>query len=322
METKKYGAKSKDCTIIILSYNTKEVTDICLKKAEASAAECKKRHGNEIKIVVVDNGSKDGSCEMIRSGHPQVTLVSLPENVGYSRGNNLAMKQADTPFILLLNNDAYLREDTIRKALEYMEKNPSCDALCVKLLYPDGGFQPFGGSLPTPLRTIFWTLGIESLPVIKHFIHPIYQYTPGFFDQEQQMEWCSTGFFLMRRKVYDITGGFDDRLFLYMEDVEWCKRIKEGHFKICYTPSINIVHLGGFTCKKFSRGILLQRHIEGMLHFHKTHYKNTFGIISMCLLSGMMLRAFFYAIIRQREMANAYNDLLKKYRRGDFSSKT
>lgn len=187
--------KNQDCTIIILSYNTNEVTDICLKKAEASKAHCEKNPGNSIKIVVVDNGSHDGSVEMIRKKHPETELISLPENIGYPKGNNLAMKDASTPFILLLNDDAYLNEDTIQRALEFMDRKQPCDALCVRLTYPDGGFQPFGGSLPTPLKTIFWNFGLGSAPIIKHFISPIYQYDPGYFKKEQRMEWCSTGFF-------------------------------------------------------------------------------------------------------------------------------
>lgn len=314
MEIKKENLKNNNCTIIILSFNEKDVTDTCLEKTEIAARYSKKMLGNEIEIVVVDNGSRDGSCEMIEDKHPGVKLVSLPENVGYPRGNNLAMKEADTPYILLLNNDSYLKEETVKNALEYIEKKPSCDALCVKLTYPDGSFQPYGGNLPTPWRTLCWTFGIESLPLIKHLVRPIYQYTPSFFDKEQEMEWCTTGFFLMKKKIYDATKGFDERLFLYMEDVEWCKRMKESHFKICYTPSIDIVHLGGFTCKKMSKGTLLQRHVEGMLHFHKVHYPGTFGIISRCLLAGMMLRAFFYVIIRQPEKANAYREVLKKNR--------
>lgn len=312
MESRKENLGNKDCTVIILSYNTKDVTDVCLQKAEASANQCKKNTGNSIKIIIVDNGSNDGSCEMIKEKHPNVQLISLSENIGYSRGNNLAMKQAKTNFILLLNNDAYLEKNTLESALEFMTKKPSCDALCVKLIYPGGGFQPFGGSLPTPLRTIFWTFGLESVPILKRLIRPIYQYDPNFFAKDQQTEWCSTGFFLMRKKVYDATRGFDDRLFLYMEDVEWCKRIKDNNFKICYTPSIAIVHLGGFTCKKFSKRILLQRHVEGLLHFHKVHYPKTYNAISGCLFAGMMLRYVFYAIIKQSEKADAYNEMLKK----------
>ena len=312
MPIRNVNSNNQNCTIIILSYNTKDITDTCLRKAKAAAAYSKKILGNEITIVVVDNNSQDGSCEMIKKKYSDVHSMFLAENVGCSRGNNLAMVEVSTPFILLLNSDAYLNKDTLEKSLEYMANNQSCDVLCVRQIYRDGRFQPFGGSLPTPWRTIFWTLGIESLPVIKHFIHPIYQYTPSFFDKEQHMEWCSTAFFMLRKKVYEKTGGFDESLFLFVEDMEWCKRIKDNHFAICYTPSISIVHLGGSTSKKLSQIVLLERHTEGMLYFHKVHYPRSLRCISRFLFAGMMLRAAFYAVIGKNEKAKAYKKIMEK----------
>ncbi len=312
MLTRNVNLNNQDCAIIILSYNTKDVTDICLKKAKTAAVYSKKNLGNEIKIIVLDNNSQDGSSGMIKEKYPDIHSIFLKKNVGCSRGNNLAMKEADTPFVLLLNSDAYLNKDTLEKSLKYMANNQSCDVLCVRQIYQDGKNQPFGGSLPTPWRTIFWALGIESLPAIKYFINPIYQYTPSFFDKEQRMEWCSTAFFLARKKVYEKTGGFDNNLFFYMEDVEWCKRIKDNSFSICYTPSISIVHLGGFTSKKLSQIVLLERHIEGMLYFHKIHYPRTLPCVSLFLFVGMLLRAVLYSLIGKSEKAIAYKKMLGK----------
>jgi GT2 family glycosyltransferase len=298
--------ESLDCAIIILSYNTKEVTDECLAKAEIAVRHVEESLKNRVHIIVVENGSKDGSAEMIRKKHPGVHLICLEENVGYSRGNNTALKKVTTPFILLLNSDAYLREETLTKSIQYMNKCSFCDILSARLVYPDGSFQAFSGFLPTPFRTIRWSFLIESIPIIKNMIKPLYQYKKSFYTKARVLDWATTGFFFMRKDVYDKTGGFDETLFLYMEDVEWCQRIKNNNFKICYSPAIDIVHLGGFTTKKLPSKELLQRHIEGVKHFYSVHYPGSMQLVMACLMLGMIIRAIVYTISFQQKKAKPY----------------
>lgn len=302
--------QNTDCTIIILSYNTKEVIDECLTQTEIATQYAEKILGNKISTVVVDNGSKDGSAEMIRKNHPSVHLVALEENVGYGRANNMVLKKTETPFILLLNSDAFIRKETIVKAITYMTKNPSCDALGTKLVYPDGSFQASAGYLPTPFRTIRWAFGLESAPFLKNLIQPFYQYNQNFYKKERELEWASTGCFFLKKKVYDVTLGFDERLFLYMEDVEWCQRIKNNKLKICYSPEIDIVHLGGFSSKKLSNKELLRRHIEGLKHFHSVHYPKTKKLVLWCIMVGMGLRGVLYTLFFRQEKAKPYLDVV------------
>lgn len=303
--------ENKDCTVIILSYNTKDVTDECLSKVEASVAYCEKELGNKVDVVVVDNGSSDGSADMIRSKYPHVTLKALEKNVGYPKGNNIAMREAQTPYMLLLNSDSYVRVHTLADSLMYMQRHPGCDILSARLLYLDGSFQSFGGYLPTPFRTIRWAFGFESIPFFKRFMHPIYQRKQSFYRKERLMDWATTGFFLLRKKVYDLTQGFDESLFLYMEDVEWCRRIKDKNLKICYSPDIDIVHLGGFSAKKLPSANLLRRHAEGVLYFHKIHYPRAVRLVAFCLVLGFGIRALFFALLLQTSKATTYWSLIE-----------
>lgn len=296
----------QDCTVVILSYNSKDVTDECLTKVEEAVSYAREKLGATIDVVVVDNGSSDGSADMVRERHVGTRLTALHENVGYPKGNNMAMRTITTPYILLLNSDAYVRTTTLADALEYMAGHPEYDILSARLVYPDGSFQASAGYLPTPFRSIRWMFGIESIPIIKYCIRPFHQYKKSFYAHERNLEWASTGFFLLRKKVYDVTHGFDENLFLYMEDVEWCKRIYDNHFTIRYVPQIDIVHLGGFSARKLPTRELVMRHIEGMRYFHKVHYPKTLKLVTLCLVVGMGIRALFYTLILQSHKAAVY----------------
>ena len=208
MELNEKYKQGIDCTIVILSYNTKDVTFECLKRVEISRQYFSRKLQKKADIVVVENGSKDGSLEMIKENYPEVKLIALEKNVGYPRGNNLAMEKVTSPYILLINSDTYLKEETLAQAYEYMEENLACDVLSARLVYLDGSFQAFSGFLPTPFRSIRWSFLIESIPVINKLIKPLYQYDKSFYKEEKQFDWVTTGFFFMRKKVYEVTGGF------------------------------------------------------------------------------------------------------------------
>src|SRR5579871_4453446 len=143
-----------NCTIVILSYNVKNVTDICISKALAAKKYAESILENEITITVVDNGSPDNTAAMIRKKYKNVELVALKENVGASAGYNAGLRVAQSPFILIINSDTYLEEDTVLKSLQYMKSHKKTDVLMVRLVDEHQEFRPYGGHLPTPARTI------------------------------------------------------------------------------------------------------------------------------------------------------------------------
>ncbi len=290
-----------DLTVIILSYNTRAVTSRYLSYLEKSVRVCRRALGNRIQVLVIDNHSSDGTVALIRTRFPQVKILAQKTNLGYSRGNNLALKRARTPYILLLNSDVFVKSDTLLNSLKYISQNRDCDVLCLKLENPDGSPQTSWGFLPTPPRTVLWTLGLENLPLARNLIRPIYprHWVTG-------LEWFSTSFFLIKRQVYQKTGGFDPGLFLFMEDVEWCHRIRAAGLNICYNRHLRVVHLRGFTTKKLSPRDLLTRNLDGLLHFHRRHYRNTAGLVNGFLIFGMQIRSFYYFLTGRPELAGAY----------------
>jgi len=299
---------SLDCTIIILSFNSKEVTDTCLAKVEKAIYHANKHIGNRTKVIVVDNASSDGSAEMIRYKYPFVELMALKKNIGYAAGNNLAMKTVKTPYILLMNSDIYIEEESLTKTYAYQRDHEDYDILVSRYVSVDKSIQKAGGYLPTPFKIIAWACGVESLPVLKKFWPKIYGHNPEFYTQTGTTEWFSPCFWLMKTEVFTRTHGFDEKLFFHMVDAEWCHRIHAQGMIIHFTPSVEVVHLGGASSKGLELK-LIKDNFQGLLYFCRKHYPHSLASISWVLKVGLTLRSFLFKLIGKKELAATYSEI-------------
>lgn len=284
-----------DLSVIILSYNTRDITDKCLAKLELAKNYCEKKFGNKVKIIVLDNASQDGSSQMIKQDYSGVKLIVSKENLGFSKGNNLVMKQVKTPFILLLNSDVYLEEQSLYKTLAYFRVNLNCDVLGAKLTYSDSRLQPSAGFLPDPLNIISWILGFGGF-------HPKQR---AFFSKAHKVGWIMGAFFAFRRKVFDKTLGFDENLFMHMEEVEWCKRIWDLGFKIWYNPQIEAVHLHGASTK-FDLFSSFLNELKGIKYYLKKHYSLLYYPVKIFLWLGLLLRIIVFSLLKKTDRARVY----------------
>ena len=142
-------------SIVILSFNTKDITLRCLDKLRISKEYCEKKLNNKVNVIVIDNGSMDNSAQEIKTKYKWVKLLALTENTGFSKGNNIGMSKTKDPFILLLNSDVYLNEESLYKTLAYFRVNLNCDVIGARLNYSDGRLQPSAGNLPSFLNITF-----------------------------------------------------------------------------------------------------------------------------------------------------------------------
>lgn len=300
---------SKNCSIVILSYNTKDITDTAIEKAKIAAAHAIDSLKNNVEIIVVDNASTDGTVEMIKKKHNDVKLIALKENKWVSGGYNEGMKAAKYQYILLMNNDTYLFQDSILNSINWMEKNKQASVVIARLYDKDKNFVSYAGALPTPLKTILWVLGVESLPFIKNKLQRIYKTKDEkSFQKDMQIGWIPTCFLFMRREVFEKTGGEDENIPLYMEDLDFCKSINDLGFQIWYTPSIEAIHLGGKSTKDLMKlQSLLQKQYDGVLYYQKKHHPKTTALVKAFIILGLKMRAFTYFLLGQTEMAKAYN---------------
>ncbi len=298
-----------DLSVVVLSYNTKEITGRCLGKLKIAKDYCEGKLKNKIEVIVLDNGSSDGSAGL-KKEYPWVSLIASKENLGFAKGNNVAMAKSKSPYILLLNSDVYLEEDSLYKALAYFRVNLNCDCLGVKLSYASGRLQPSSGNLPTPLNIVFWILGLSLIPVLKQLVSPFHPNDKRYFSKAHPVGWVMGAFFMLKREIYIKTGGFDENLFMHMEEVEWCKRIREGGYKIWYAPQISVVHLHGASTN-FDLSLSFLNELKGIRYYLLKHYRVFYLFVKLFLILGLILRVIAFSLLGKTKRSKVYLDGLK-----------
>lgn len=301
----KLGQENLNLSIIILSFNTKDITLRCLDKLKISKEYCEKRLKNKVEVIVIDNGSMDGSAQEIKHRYKWVKLLALKENTGFSKGNNIGMQKTKNPFILLLNSDVYLLEESLYKTLAYFRVNLNCDVIGARLNYSDGRLQPSAGNLPNFLNLISWIFSLGFIPLINKLIPPFHPKNKSYFSKAHKVGWVMGAFFAIRRKVFDATSGFDENLFMHMEEVEWCKRIKDNKFKTWLVPQIEVVHLHGASTN-FDLSPSFLNELKGIKYYLKKHYPFAYFFIKVFLLMGLLIRVIIFSLLKRSQRAKVY----------------
>lgn len=248
-------------SVIILSYNTREVTLKCLEFLYLT-------QGHDFETIVVDNASNDGSAEAIAKWYPQVRLIRSKENLGFARGNNLAMKEAKGDLFLLLNSDGFVFEDTLTKATGKMAELKA-DTLGCSLLNPDGTLQPSWGYFPTLPRVAMLMTFVDNFPIIRDVVPSIHVRSEMRYQTAQAVDWVMGAFVLLKREVWEKTGGLDESYFMYGEEMEWMYRMKQAGYRVYYTPEARMVHLGGASTKSAAKMFISE--MRGYRYWYSKH---------------------------------------------------
>jgi len=242
-------------------------------------------------VWVVDNNSVDGSVAMIKDKFPSVKLVASKHNLGFSKGNNLAVKKSKGEYTLLLNPDTLVEEDTFEKVLEFMDANPNAGGLGVKMVDGKGNFLPESKrSLPTPSVAFYKIFGLSSLfPKSKRFG----KYHCGHLNKNEnhEIEILSGAFMLMRKSALDKVGLLDEDFFMYGEDIDLSYRLIKGGYKNYYFANTRIIHYKGESTKKSSVNYVFVFY-NAMIIFAKKHFssKNA-SIFSFLIKIAIYFRA-------------------------------
>lgn len=230
-----------DLCIIIVSWNTRSFLEDCLNSLLPEI------DSKIVKVIVVDNGSSDGSQAMLETCFPGVQLIHAGANIGFARANNLALPQVASPFVLFLNPDTVVLKGTIDAMLSYIRSNSMVGAIGCKLIYPDGPVQPLGLQwFPTPFREF-----VKMLLVSDKAPKSIAKLLP-YHDPEKSgfVSKIYGAAFLARADVLNRLGGFDERFFMYCEDVDLSRRILDAGWKLYYLSEIQIIHRCGGASEK------------------------------------------------------------------------
>jgi hypothetical protein len=239
---KKSSTKNPRLSIVVLSYNTREILHKCLLSLNKVRGEI------AFEVIVVDNGSNDGSVDLVKNNFPQIRLIENKINRGFAGGNNSARGYCKGKYVLFLNSDTQVFENTLKSTVEYLDKHKSVGALTCKLLLP-------GGGLDKDARRAFvnpW-IGLTHLflrldrifPKSKIFARYWYGYVPE--DKIHTVDVIQGAYFLTKKSLLDSLGWFDEDYFMDGEDIDLCWRIRQKGYKIVYYPKVSIIHFKGLS---------------------------------------------------------------------------
>jgi GT2 family glycosyltransferase len=229
-----------DISIVIVSFNTRDLTRECLAAVLGE--------GIQAEVVVVDNASRDGSADMVEREFPRVKLIRSQTNLGFGNANNLGFGVCSGRYLVLLNTDAFLAPGALVRAITHMDQTPAAGLGGARLKSRDGTDQPSARSFPTPWLELFTFSGLSAkYPGSRLFGH--LDRTWADPDAASQVDWVRGGFSIIRREALDQVGVFDPRYFLYYEEVDLSRRIRQAGWEIWYWPDIVVTHIGGESSK-------------------------------------------------------------------------
>lgn len=260
----------KDLSVIIVNYNVKHFVDQCLRSVQVAI------QGLDAEVFVVDNNSVDGSVAFLREHYPWVKLIVNRENLGFAKANNVAIRQSTGRYVLLLNPDTIVQEDTLRKCVEFLDAHPDAGSLGVRMVNGEGQFLPESKrSLPTPRVAFYKIFGLSKLfPRSREFGRYHLTYLPE--NQTASVEVLSGAYMMLRRDTLDQIGLLDEDYFMYGEDVDLSYRVTQGGWKNYYFAGTQIVHYKGESTKKGSLNYVLVFY-NAMLIFVRKHFSRGQG---------------------------------------------
>ena len=261
-------------SIVIVNYNVRPYLEQCLQSVQ------KALEGIEGEVFVVDNHSSDDSVEVVRNSYPWVHLIANDENMGFARANNLAIRQSEGEYVLLLNPDTVVESDTLRQVLQFMSDHPQAGGAGVMMHNADGTLAPESRrAVPTPWVACLKMLGITRRYYMSHLP----------WDKPARIEVISGAFCFLRRKALDQVGLLDEDFFMYGEDIDLSYRLLKGGWENWYVPA-SIIHYKGRSTQK-SDFRYVHVFYQAMLIFFRKHYSHLSLIYTLPIKAAIYFRA-------------------------------
>jgi N-acetylglucosaminyl-diphospho-decaprenol L-rhamnosyltransferase len=276
-----------DIAIIIVNWNTCALLEECLHSV---AADLEASGLESAEVIVVDNGSTDGSVEMIRSGHPWVRVLVNEANVGFARANNQAFRFQPSDFYLLLNSDARLLPGTTARLLAELKSSEQVAVVGAALVNEDYTFQASFSRYPTVGSLIAQLLGLAPLLYGRHF--PSAPLVGSL--KARDVDWVGGACMMIRREAIEDIGPLDEGYFMYVEDVDWCWRMRQAQWRVRYTPFAVAIHLGGASAA-ISKPWVMARQWRALLRFMNKHRgPRQAQVVRLAVATLGLLRAWLY----------------------------
>jgi GT2 family glycosyltransferase len=281
-----------DLAIVVVNYNVKELLHRCLNSVFAS------RGNITYEVCVVDNDSTDGSADMVATDFPDVILIRNEENVGYPTANNQGLRRfaADDPskesrprYCLLLNPDTEVPSDGFAKLIEYMDGQPDIGVVGPKLVLSDGSLDlACRRGFPTPTVSFYHMLGLSRLfPHSRRFA----RYNMTYLDENETAEVDSVvgAFMMVRTAAINQVGLMDEQFWMYGEDLDWAKRIKDAGWKVVYFPEVMALHVKRAS-SRHSKRAQIEFYRAMLIFYYKHYYHNTPKLLHWLILLGIVFK--------------------------------
>jgi len=265
-----------DLSIVVVNWNVRNLLRRCLASILAAG-------WPGLEVIVVDNASHDGSPDMVRVEFPTVTLIANPRNRGFPAANNQGLTAARGRVVMTLNPDTEIAGDALARMVAYLDAHLDVGAVGPQLLDPDGSIQSSRRRFPTLATALFestWLQGLAPRGILRRYT--VEDVTP---DTAHEVDWVTGACIAIRREVLAKVGGLDEGFFMYSEEMDWCRRIKQAGWKIVYLPEARVVHHAG----KSSEQAVAARHIHfqtsKVRYFRKYHGRPQAGALRLALLA-------------------------------------
>jgi GT2 family glycosyltransferase len=268
-------------------------------------------------VIVVDNGSSDGSAELVKRDFPNIFLIESEDNLGFVRANNLGVAQASGRYVLLLNSDTELLDGGIVDIIRYLDRYPKVGVLTGRVLYPDGSFQRPFRRFPHWLGSIF-RYTIQLVVKIKPSFERKFRLEHLDQMEEHEVDWVSGAYLFIRSELIDGGKIFDEDLYMWHEDTLLCYRIRKSGYRVMYVPYAPIIHYAGMSRREIPIEASYNSYKSSVIYFKKVQgqsvalFYSTVVRIIWCLLAGIfgVAQIIPYKNKKFKEKANLFKNLV------------
>jgi GT2 family glycosyltransferase len=276
-------------SVIIVNWNTKQLLLDCIKSI------FEQKQDFPLEVIVVDNGSSDGSVAAVAQRFPQTRLITNQDNVGFAKANNQAIRIAYGEYILLLNSDTLILGDALAQMVRFLDAHPEAGAVGCKLLNADGALQLSACNFPDLSTLVFETLYLDKIfPRSRLFGR--YYLTYWDHNDIREVHYVSGACLMVRKRTIEQVGLLDEDYFMYAEEMDWCYRMKKLGWKVYYLPTAEVIHYGGQSSKAIPAETF-QYHLRSLLLFFRKHYGLRCAMVArFIILFNVITRLFVLQI--------------------------
>lgn len=278
-------------SIVILTYNSDRFIGRLINSIKDS-------NSQDLEIIIVDNASTDNTVKEVRKFEKNIKLIENRQNLGFSKGINIGAGQAQGEYLLFVNPDAELREGNISSMLRVFEENENAGIVGGRLVDKDGKEEKSAGKFFGLFQIILLSLGLDEAMGVRFSPRKI-----------QKVDFVSGGFMMVRKDLFEKLGGFDENLFMYVEDMELCYRAGKAGFFTYFTPDVVLTHEAHGSS---NRGFAVKNIYRGILYFHKKHGTPfSYFLIRLLLVAKASTLVLIGKTMNNKYLRDTYSEALK-----------